>query len=58
MKGIIIHNRVSGNLAVTRALGDLNLKREVPNDKLEIIKCFIGSDKYTSFQEGQYYTKG
>jgi len=24
-----MHNRVSGQLAVTRALGDLNLKKEV-----------------------------
>lgn len=27
--GTIIQNRVSGSLAVTRALGDLDLKREV-----------------------------
>ena len=27
--GYILHNRVSGQLAVTRALGDLSLKKEV-----------------------------
>ncbi len=29
--GTIIQNRVSGSLAVTRALGDLDLKKEVIN---------------------------
>lgn len=29
--GTIIQNRVSGSLAVTRALGDLDLKKEVKN---------------------------
>jgi len=33
-----MQNRVSGQLAVTRALGDLNLKREVKMVKKRITK--------------------